>query len=131
LIEDLRVLNTWNPFVKADPDIKLAYSDPSSGAGASNEFEGNAKVGAGRLMIIDAHAPSSVVLSLVMERPMKAQNRIEFSLQPQGTATNVTWAMSGAQPFMAKVMCLVMNPDKMVGGLFEKGLADLKAMAEA
>ena len=42
----------------------------------------------------------------------------------------VTWALSGSQPYLAKVMGLAFNMDKMVGNDFEIGLANLKVIAE-
>ena len=39
--------------------------------------------------------------------------------------------MSSTKNFMMKGMHLVMNMDKMIGGQFEKGLADMKAEVEA
>jgi hypothetical protein len=65
-----------------------------------------------------------------MVKPMKADNRVEFTLQPVGKATNVTWQMSGKQPLLAKFMTLFMDCDKMVGSQFEKGLSNLKVIAE-
>ena len=53
------------------------------------------------------------------------------TVEPKGEATNVSWAMQGRQPFMAKVMSTLINCDKMVGREFESGLAKLKALAEA
>jgi len=44
LIDDLRAMNELNPFVKADPDIKLSYSGPANGVGTANDFDGNGKV---------------------------------------------------------------------------------------
>jgi len=134
LIDDLRAMNAWNPFVKADPNIKLAYSGPERGVGAVNSFDGNGKVGAGQAEIIESVAPSKVVMALRMDRPMKCRNRVEFTLAPQpgpANATKVTWAMSGRQPFIGKLMSIFMSMDKMVGGAFDAGLADLKARAEA
>ena len=61
---------------------------------------------------------------------MKAHNAVEFTLQPNGNATLVTWTMSGQQPLMGKVMNLFINCDRMVGTTFEKGLASLKTIAE-
>ena len=51
-------------------------------------------------------------------------------LEPQGEATNVTWAMHGPVPLMAKVMHMVMDIDKMVGTDFAAGLANMKTAAE-
>jgi hypothetical protein len=39
--------------------------------------------------------------------------------------------MTGKHNFIAKAMCLFMSMNKMIGGQFEKGLADLKRIAEA
>ena len=74
--------------------------------------------------------PAKVVLLLEMSRPFKANNTVEFTLDRIGAGTTVTWAMQGRQPYMAKVMGLFMDCDKMCGGLFEEGLAKLKALAE-
>ena len=39
--------------------------------------------------------------------------------------------MSGHQNFIEKAMCLFVSMDKMIGGEFEKGLAQMKSVAEA
>ena len=51
-------------------------------------------------------------------------------MDAKGDATNVTWAMDGPLPYLAKVMHLFFNMDKIVGSPFEEGLANLKAIAE-
>ena len=43
----------------------------------------------------------------------------------------MTWALDGRNGFPAKAMGLVMNMDRMIGDDFEKGLAQIKAIAEA
>lgn len=130
LINSPARMNIWNPFVKADPAIKLTYSGPEAGVGAANAWDGTSKVGKGDIEITESVAPSRIALRLNMIKPMKAQNYVEYTLVPRGAATEVTWMMQGKQPFMAKLMSVVINCDRMVGGLFEKGLADLKALAE-
>ncbi|HJZ34074.1 MAG TPA: SRPBCC family protein, partial [Hyphomicrobiaceae bacterium] len=130
LIANLKSMNTWNPFVEPDPAIKIAYSGPDSGKGAAHTWSGNSKVGEGRLEITDAAPSSRVTMRLDMLKPMKASNLVEFTLQPTGASTAVSWAMSGRQPFMAKLMTVFIDCDKMVGSQFEKGLGKLKAIAE-
>ncbi len=39
--------------------------------------------------------------------------------------------MAGKNNFMAKAVHLFMDMDKMVGGMFEKGLAQMKSVVEA
>jgi len=55
----------------------------------------------------------------------------EFTFKPEGDQTVVTWGMTGKTNFMFKAVGLFMNSDRMVGGMFEEGLANLKTIAEA
>jgi hypothetical protein len=130
LISDWHNFLSWSPFEK-DPAMKRSFKGATNGKGAIYEWDGNNKVGAGRIEIMEAAAPSRLVMQLEMIRPMKAQNVVEFTLAAKGGGvTDVTWAMRGNVPFMGKLMSLVMNCDKMVGSQFEEGLAKLKSLAE-
>ncbi len=42
----------------------------------------------------------------------------------------MTWKVDGQNNFVGRLMCIFMNMDKMVGGMFEKGLAKLKTTVE-
>jgi uncharacterized protein YndB with AHSA1/START domain len=132
LINDLHKQLTWIPFDK-DPAAKRSYGSVTAGKGASYAWDGNSDVGAGNIEIVDATAPSKVLMKLVMTRPMEAHNTVVFTLDPVASsgATNVTWAMQGSQPFLAKIVSTFIDCDKMVGGEFDKGLAKLKALAES
>ena len=129
LINDLRQFNTWNPYEKKDPNIKGTYSGPPSGKGATYAWESK-EVGTGSMEITDTAAPSKVAMKLDFVKPFEAHNVVEFTLEPQGDQTNVTWAMHGPAPFLSKVMQVFCNMDRMVGTDFEAGLANLKALAE-
>jgi uncharacterized protein YndB with AHSA1/START domain len=129
MIDDLRAQSAWSPFEK-DPNMKRTHSGAPRGKGAVYEWDGNRQVGAGRIAITESVPSSKVVLALDMSRPFTAHNTVEFTLDRIGAGTNVTWAMQGRQPYMAKVMGLFVDCDKMCGGLFEEGLAKLKALAE-
>jgi len=129
LMSDLRRMNEWNPFAHTDPKMTGSYSGPAAGAGAAFAFDGR-KCGTGRIEIMDTQPPNRMDMRLVMTRPFKCDNAIAFTLEPQGAATRVTWEMSGRQILMSKVMGLFVDCDKMCGDQFDKGLADLKALAE-
>jgi hypothetical protein len=77
------------------------------------------------------HPGELVKFKLEFLKPFKATNTAEFTFKPEGNQTVVTWIMFGKKKFMGKVMGLIMNCDKMVGGQFEKGLAQMKSVAEA
>ena len=106
LINDLHRFNDWNPFNKKDPNLKGAYAGPDSGPGATYTFEGNQDVGRGRLRIVDPVTPTRVSMMLDMLEPLEGHNDVEFTLEPQGDATEVTWAMHGPSPYVAKLMGL-------------------------
>lgn len=128
LINDLHQFNTWNPFEKKDPG-KGTYSGPAAGKGASYAWKSD-QLGIGSMTIADTTEPSRVAIKLDFVKPFEAHNDVEFTLAPKGKVTEVTWAMTGPVPFFAKIIHVLINMDKMVGGDFEDGLANLKALAE-
>jgi uncharacterized protein YndB with AHSA1/START domain len=130
LIDDLRAFNTWNPFAKKDPNLKGRYSGPPSGKGAGYAFDGNRDVGTGSIEILESSSPSRVTMRLSMVEPFEVQNTVEFTLVPNGGATKVTWAMQGPAPYLAKIIHVFIDMDRMVGRDFEAGLAGLKALVE-
>lgn len=127
---DFRKWASWSPWEKMDPDLKRTYEGAESGVGAVYGWEGNKKVGAGRMEIQEAVPHSKVVLQLDFFRPFKIRNTTEFILRQEGDSTEVTWEMRGPNPFISKVMCLFINFDKLVGKDFEAGLANLRSQAE-
>jgi hypothetical protein len=122
--------SSWSPWEAMDPALKRTRRGPAAGKGAVYEWEGNNKVGQGRMEIKESVPPSKVTIQLDFIKPYRARNVAEFTLQGRGGSTDVTWAMHGPQPFMMKVMGALMNMDKMIGKNFETGLANLKIAAE-
>ncbi len=129
-INDFRQWGAWSPYEKIDPGMKRTYGAASAGKGATYAWEGNGNVGSGSMEILEAPAPSKVVIKLDFSRPFEAHNIAEFTLVPNGDGTDVTWSMHGPVPYFAKLIHLFFNMDKMVGGQFATGLASLKAAAE-
>src|SRR5713226_8137504 len=130
LISDFHQWVAWSPYENKDPAMKRTYSGAESGKGAVYAWDGNSNVGSGRMEILDASVPSKIVIKLDFFKPFEGHNTAEFTMLPQGDATNVTWLMHGPVPFMAKIMHVLMNIDRMVGKDFEIGLANLKRLTE-
>ncbi len=128
-IADFHRWEAWSPYEKLDAAMVKTHSGTASGPGAVYEWEGNSKVGKGRMEILEA-APRKVTVKLDFMRPFEAHNTAEFRLDPVDDATDVTWAMYGPSPYMIKVMGVFFNMDKLVGKDFETGLANLKQVAE-
>jgi hypothetical protein len=130
LIDDFHAWDQWSPWEKIDPTMTRTFEGPERGVGAIYGWTGNGKAGTGRMQILE-DTPDKVLIKLDFIKPFEAHNTVSFTLEPQGDATWVTWAMEGAQPFVAKLMGLIFNMEMIVGPDFEKGLADLKRTAEA
>ena len=83
------------------------------------------------VLVVTARRPGAFRVELVMIAPIRCENELEFLLVPGADGTEVTWAMHGVSPFIAKLMGLVVNTDRMVGREMETGLLALKAQAES
>jgi hypothetical protein len=130
-IDDFRRWTAWSPWEKIDPQLKRTYSGAGAGKGAAYAWEGNKDVGSGRMEIRESAAPSRILIQLDFLKPFEAHNTAEFTLQPGPQGTAVTWAMYGPSPFLSKLMGIFFNMDRMIGGQFEQGLANLKAISES
>jgi len=130
LINDFKQWVAWSPYEKIDPAMKRTYGATTAGKGATYGWEGDKNVGSGSMEILDAPAPQKVTIKLDFTKPFEAHNGAEFTLVPVGDVTNVTWSMRGPVPFFGKIIHLFMDMDKMVGGSFAEGLANLKAATE-
>jgi carbon monoxide dehydrogenase subunit G len=130
LINDFHRWDAWSPWEKMDPAMKRTYGGVASGKGATYAWEGNSKVGEGRMEIADASPPSKVTIKLDFVKPIEGHNIAEFTLEPKGDSTNVTWTMYGPAAYIAKVIGIFVSMDKMIGNDFETGLANMKAVAE-
>jgi uncharacterized protein YndB with AHSA1/START domain len=130
LINDFHRWDSWSPWSKLDPNMKTIYEGPTNGNGAVYAWEGNDKIGKGRMEITETSPPSAIVIKLDFLKPFEAHNITEFTLITQGESTNITWVMYGPNSYMTKVMGIFFNMDKMIGSDFESGLANLKSIAE-
>src|SRR5450631_3647996 len=119
LINDFHQWGSWSPYENKDPAMKRSYSGSASGNSAVYGWEGNKNVGSGRMEILDSSAPSKIVIKLDFFKPFEGHNTAEFTMLPQGDATNLTWLMHGPAPFMSRLMQVFMNMDMMIGKDFE------------
>ena len=130
-VNDFHKWEAWSPWAKLDPAMKETYDGAPSGVGASYSWTGNSKVGTGRMTLTESRPFEQIKIRLEFLKPFAATNTAEFTFKPDGNQTIVTWSMFGKSNYFCKLMGLFMSMDKMIGTQFEKGLADLKATAEA
>lgn len=130
LVNDFHNWNGWSPWDKLDPNLKRTYEGPAQGVGAMYGWTGNDDVGEGRMTITDAKANESIKIKLEFIRPFAAVNDTEFTFKPEGAGTKVSWVMSGKNNFMSKAFGLFVDVEEMIGKDFDKGLAQMKQLAE-
>jgi uncharacterized protein YndB with AHSA1/START domain len=129
-VNDFHKWEAWSPWAKLDPNAKATFEGAPAGKGAVFKWAGNNEVGEGTMTVTESRPGELVRINLDFVKPMAGTSTAEFTFKPQGDQTTVTWSMFGQNNFISRAICTVMNQDKMVGGYFEKGLANLKAVVE-
>ena len=129
-VNNLHNWQVWSPWAKLDPAAKNSFEGPPEGTGSIFKWSGNDQIGEGKMTIIESRPDELIRFKLEFMRPFEDTSTSEFTFQAKEDQTVVTWSMSGHKNFMSKAMCLFMDMDKMLGGDFEKGLAQMKAVVE-
>ncbi len=129
-VNDFHKWEAWNPWAKVDPAMRQIYEGPPSGPGSVYTWEGNREVGEGRMTMTNCRPPELIKIRMDFLKPFAATSTTQFTFKPDGDRTAVTWSMEGNNNFIAKAVHLFMDMDKMIGGMFEKGLADIKTIVE-
>jgi uncharacterized protein YndB with AHSA1/START domain len=130
LIADFNNWRVWSPWERLDSAMVRTISGAPSGVGAVYEWKGNSKVGEGRMEIKEALAPSRVSVDLRFIEPVPSNSLLTFSITPVTGGTEVIWNMRGESVFVSKIITTFVSMDKMVGGDFDRGMAQLKEAAE-
>ena len=130
-VNDFHNWEAWSPWAKLDPQAAMTYEGPTSGPGTIVRWDGNDDVGAGSMTIQDSSPNQRIQIGLEFLRPFESTATTEFTFEPDGKQTVVSWSMFGRNNFIGKTISLFMDCDAMIGGDFETGLASLKSIVEA
>ena len=131
-VNDFHKWEGWSAWLKVDPNAKGTYEGPTSGEGAIFRWAGNGEVGEGSMTILESQPHEQIKIKLDFLKPMEGTATTDFTFQPAGDETNVTWSMDGTNNFIAKAMCLLLfDMDEMIGSKYEEGLASMKKIVEA
>lgn len=131
-VNDLKKFNIWSPWAKVDPNAKAVFAAQTEGVGASFSWDGNYEVGKGSMTNIESRPNELVRFRMDFIKPFESTDTAEFTFKPENGKTVVTWLIYGNSPktYLCKLMGMIFGADKMVGEQFEKGLNDLKSLAE-
>lgn len=121
----------WSPWQHLDPDQRIQRGGPDVGVGAVMTWAStDPSVGSGRQEIIANEPDRSVTIELTFEGFPPA--RSEFTLVPVGNGSSaVTWTLVTDFGYHPVHRWFGLFFDSMVGPDYERGLANLKALAEA
>jgi uncharacterized protein YndB with AHSA1/START domain len=130
-VADFRRWSEWSPWAHVDPKMKQSFEGAPSGTGAEYAWSGNSQIGEGRMSILEARPDERVAMRMDLTRPLKSTSTTELRLSPEGGGVRVVWVMDGRRNFAGKAVALLASMDARLGRDFEKGLEDLKRVAEA
>lgn len=129
-VNDLHKWQAWSPWAEKDPNAENTFEGPDSGEGAVFKWSGNQDVGEGSMTITESNPYELIKISLHFIKPFEDKAEAQFTFEPAGDQTTVTWTMDGKNNFIGKIFYLLMDMDQMIGGDFEQGLANLKGVVE-
>jgi hypothetical protein len=122
--------NEWSPWASIDPATKYAYSGPQHGVGARLEWTSdNPDVGNGSQEIVAAEPGQRVTSRLVFGEQTPAT--MNLTLAPVAAGTQITWSFDADFGWNLLGRYFGLMFDRYIGADFERGLARLKAVAEA
>ena len=130
-VNEFKKWEKWSPWEDVDPAVKRVYEGPAAGVGAVYHYQGNSKLGEGRLSIVESRPHDLVRLKLEFLKPFKAVHDTEITFKSEGDRTTIYWRMFGRNNLMGKVFHLFANMDKLIGDNFIKGMERIKAIVEA
>ena len=130
LINDLHNWKDWGPDEKADKTVMYSFSGSPSGIGAASEWDSRGSAGKGQMMITESEPAKRVAVKVDFVKPFASHNLNEFTFEPAGPSTRLTWSWQGQNLYFMKVMGVFVSMDKMIGSHFDSGLQNLKAIAE-
>ena len=118
-----------SPWEKLDPNMQKTFEGPAAGVGQSYAWSGQ-EAGEGKMTIEESVPGQKVGVKLEFVKPMASTATCALTLAGTPTGSFVTWSMDGNHNFIGKAMGMFMDMDNMLGTDIEKGLAQLKTVAE-
>lgn len=128
-VSNLAYMKDWGPWQAMDPEQEQRIEGTDGTVGAVWSWKGE-KVGTGAQTITALEPNRSVRSSLEFTEPFESRSDVSYDLEATAEGTKVVWANWGENDFMGRVMAHFGMMDRMLGGDFEQGLANLKELVE-
>jgi uncharacterized protein YndB with AHSA1/START domain len=128
-VNDFHKWEAWSPWLEAEPEAKGTYEGTASGTGAVYKWSGE-KLGEGGMTITESVPNERIKIKLEFVRPLPDTAEVVISLKADGDKTVVTWTMTGENGLRNKALHSLVSMELVVGGMFDKGLKNLKGIVE-
>jgi uncharacterized protein YndB with AHSA1/START domain len=128
LVGSFKRFNEWSPWAALDPQMAYTFEGPETGVGSKMKWaSNNPNVGKGSQEITEISAPQNVTMALDFGEMGKSEAK--WTLEPKDGGTLASWNFHmKAEGVMNRWLGLMM--DRFIGPDYEKGLANVKAIAE-
>ncbi len=120
----------WSPWLEKDSTAKTAIEGADGTVGAKYTWIGNKEVGQGEQTISKLEDNKTVETDIHFIKPWDGKATSYIHLEDAEGGTKVTWGFNSEMPRPFNVMGLFMNPEKMIGDEYDKGLSNLKSVTE-
>lgn len=130
-VSRLSSMKDWGPWQEMDKDQVQHIEGTDGTVGAVWTWEGDT-VGKGRQELTELVENERVRTKLTFYVPVMGESVSTgtYDLEPTDEGTLMTWGFEGENGFLGRAMGVFMDMDAQLGPDFEKGLANLKDMAE-
>lgn len=119
----------YSVWVMADPNVEMTYTGTDGAIGGTSAWKSEMKnVGVGAQTITALVPNEKITVEIRFEKPMKATNYADTTLETVAEQTRVTNTFYGTNKFPMNITNLFL--DKMIGGDIQKNLENLKAILE-
>ena len=128
-VSSFNAMDKWAPWKEREHHMTFTMSGSPDGAvGAISHWKSDESEGEQELAELVPN--TSVRTELRFISPFATNSEGTFDLDAMGDSTRVTWGMQGTNSFVGKIGRTFTDMEKEVGPLLEKGLANLKGIAE-
>ena len=119
----------WSPWAAEDPEAKYTIEKDEQIVGAKMGWDGKIS-GKGSMTITEIVANEKTIYALSFVEPWVMSSVGGFIYTQEDGLVNVEWYDEGNIPFSQRPMMMFMDLEEMMGPMFERGLEDIKKIAE-
>ena len=122
-IIDFRKYHKWSPWAEIDTNMVIKFNELQGKVGAKYSWTGNENIGSGSQTLVGI-SEDSIAIDLTYHG---TSSQMSFELKDQSGLTKIKWNYDCE---MSMLIALMINMDKELGNIYEKGFQNLKEIVE-